>query len=68
MRPSTGQLSDVSGTRVRPSNPRPVHAVLPGASTSLNHEANRWCACQPVQCIDLAEPARLVWVHRRPGR
>ncbi len=37
---------------------------LPWDASSSGHRLTRTCPCLPVACTDLAEPARVVFVHR----
>jgi hypothetical protein len=49
----------------RPSAPRVVHAIR-WKGTRVDHRLSEACPCQPMACFDLAEPARVVFVHRSP--
>jgi hypothetical protein len=46
------------------TSPRSVHVVLLGRPDGRDHRASSLCPCDPVQCRDLEEPGRLVYVHR----
>jgi hypothetical protein len=42
---------------------RPIHAIRSDAP-GRDHRLSGGCPCQPVEHFDLAEPARIVYVHR----
>jgi hypothetical protein len=46
------------------ASPRSVHALIIGRPSGGEHRASSLCPCDPVQCRDLEEPGRLVYVHR----
>lgn len=47
----------------RPSSPRPVHALRWEASRG-DHRLSEGCGCRPDAAYDIAEPSRVVWLHR----
>ncbi len=60
--PRTYRLDDSASVR-RATHPRPIHAIRWEASPG-DHRLSETCPCLPVACYDLAEPSRVVFVHR----